>query len=311
MAALAVVGTAVLLPLLATLAVVDLVRLKWRLPLARLAAFGWCWAWLETLGVAAAAGLWLTGRRSDLDAHYRLQRWWADRLLGALRVTCGVTIHVDGVEALTPGPTVLLVRHASLVDSLLTAWAVTEHARLHPRVVLKHELLADPCLDVVGNRLPNCFIDRGADDTTPALQAIKALGATMDDRSVAIIFPEGTRSNAAKRARALERIAEVDPERAHRVEGLRHLLPPRPSGTAALLRGARPLGASVVVGWHVGFDGLDTFRGILAALARPRTPVRMGFERVEGPVDLDGPGFERWLDDLWIELDRQVRAQLL
>lgn len=310
-AGLAVLGTAVLLPLLALLAVVDLVRLRWRLPLARLAAFGWCWAWLETLGVAAAAGLWLTGRRSDLDAHYRLQRWWADRLLTALRVTCGVTIHVDGADALGPGPTVLLVRHASLVDSLLTAWVVTEHARMHPRVVLKHELLADPCLDVVGNRLPNCFIDRGADDSTPALRSIEALGATMDDRSVAVIFPEGTRANAAKRARALERISETDPERAERVGVLRHLLPPRPSGTAALLRGARRVDASVVVGWHVGFDGLDTFRGILAALARPRTPVRVGFARVDPPAETDGPGFERWLDDRWIELDRQVRAQVL
>ena len=127
----------------------------------------------------------------------------------ALRATCGITVDVDGVDALHPGPVVLLARHASLADSLLAAWVVTEHARLRPRVVLKQELLADPCLDIVGNRLPNCFVDRGAEDAAPALAAIEEMGATMDDRSVSIIFPEGnagepgqatTRGRAHRRA---------------------------------------------------------------------------------------------------------------
>ena len=48
--------------------------------------------------------MWLTGRTGDAEAHYRLQRWWADRMLSALRVTCGVTIHVDGVSELHPAP---------------------------------------------------------------------------------------------------------------------------------------------------------------------------------------------------------------
>ena len=49
-----------LLPLaVALLGLVDLVRLRPRLPLARLFLFGLCWAWLEVLGVAAAAGLWI------------------------------------------------------------------------------------------------------------------------------------------------------------------------------------------------------------------------------------------------------------
>jgi 1-acyl-sn-glycerol-3-phosphate acyltransferase len=294
-------------PLGLVLAAADLVRGKFRLPLVRLAAFGWCWAWLETAGVTAASWLWLTGRRGDVDAHYRLQRWWAHRLMVALRGTCGITIEVDGAELLAPGPTVLLVRHSSLADSLLTAWVVTEHAGMRPRVVLKRELLSDPCLDIVGNRLPNCFLDRGAEDAAPGLAELTGMGATMDGRSVAIIFPEGTRSNPDKRRRALERIAERDPGRAERLAGLRHVLPPRPAGTRALLRGAQPTGAGVVVGWHVGFDGLDTFAGILAALGRAREPIRMRFARVDPPPE-DTAAFERWLDDLWCGLDRDVEA---
>lgn len=296
------------LPLMVVLVVVDLVRTKFRLPLARLATFALCWTWLETAGVLAAAGLWAAGRSRDVAAHFRLQRWWADRLMTSLRVTCGITIHVEGAELLRPGPTVLLVRHASLADSLLTAWVVTEHAQLQPRVVLKRELLADPCLDVVGNRLPNCFLDRQAEDSAPGLAEIREMGATMDDRSVSIIFPEGTRANPDKRGRALERIAERDPDRAARLAGLEHLLPPRPAGTRALLEGAATVDGRVVVGWHVGFDGLDTFAGILAALARPRTPIRMRFARVDGPATFEGADFDRWLDERWQQVDRDVAA---
>ena len=161
-------GTVLFLPAVVLLAIADLIRGARRLPLARLTAFGLCWLWLETIGVAVATAMWLTGRTGDVEAHYRLQRWWADRMLSALRVTCGVTIHVDGVSELHPAPVVVLVRHASLADSLLAVWAVTKQGQLNPRVVLKKELLADPCLDVVGNRLPNCFLDREAEDARPA-----------------------------------------------------------------------------------------------------------------------------------------------
>lgn len=300
-------GLTALFPLVAVvLVLVDLVRLRWRLPLLRLAAFGWCWAWLEVIGVSAAGVLWATGRSGDVEAHYRLQRWWADRLMAALRVTCGVHVDVEGVEALRPGPVVLLVRHASLADSLLTAWVVTEHAQLQPRVVLKRELLADPCLDIVGNRLPNCFLDRQAEDSAPGLAQLRSMGSTMGRDAAAIIFPEGTRANPAKRRRALERIEQVDPGRAERLVGLTNLLPPRPSGTRALLEGAAEVDAAVVIGWHVGFDGLDTFGGILAALGRPRTPIRMRLRRVPGPPSLDPATVETWLDARWLELDQWV-----
>lgn len=307
MVAAALLLTAAYLPIAALAALVDLARGRPRLPVVRLVSFGVCWAWLETAGVAAAAALWLTGRRRDPGVHYRLQRWWADHLMRSLHVTCGVSVRLDGVEALGTGPTVLFVRHASLADSLLTAWAVTERAGLRPRVVLKQELLADPCLDIVGNRLPNCFLDRGAEDVAAGLAAISEMGAGTGPGDVAIIFPEGTRSNAHKRSRALERIEERDPDRAERLSGLRHVLPPRPSGSRALWKAAAPLDPAMVLGWHVGFDGLDTFAGILRGLARPATTVRMRFERVD-PPPVDDAAFDRWLDDQWLRIDREVDA---
>jgi 1-acyl-sn-glycerol-3-phosphate acyltransferase len=304
--AAAVVLSLLIVPLLVLLVLVDLARLRPRVPLARLSVFALWWAWLETLGVLAAGWLWMTGRRRNLPAHYRLQRWWADRLMAALARTCGVSIDIAGVDALSPGPVVLLVRHASLADSLLTAWVVAERAGLRQRVVLKRELLADPCLDIVGNRLPNCFLDRQAEDSGPGLAEVRRLAETMDEDSAVVIFPEGTRANPTKRRRALDRIAERDPERAERLGSLVHLLPPRPSGTRALLQGAAAVDAGIVVGWHVGFDGLDSFPRIVSALGRGPVTVRMRFRRVTPPTELDGVRFERWLDDLWLGVDRDV-----
>jgi len=310
--AAAVVLTMFVVPLALAAAVVDVAtgalrRSGSRLPRVRLLGFGICWAWLETAGVLRAGLLWLSGRAGDVDAHFRLQRWWADRLMQCLRATCGVEVDVDGVEALRPGGFVLLVRHASLADSLLTAWVVTENAGLRPRVVLKRELLADPCLDIVGHRLPNCFVDRDAADSGPELAAIAEMAHGLGDDDVAIIFPEGTRASAAKRTRALERIAEGDPARAARLAGLHHLIPPRPAGSRALIEGSG--GAEVVLGWHTGFDGLDDFRGILTALARPRTPVHIHFERV-GHIPTDPSEFAEWLDAAWQQMDRSVCVEV-
>ena len=311
-----------LLPLaVALLGLVDLVRLRPRLPLARLFLFGLCWAWLEVLGVAAAAGLWLMRRAGDVGAHYSLQAWWADKLMASLRITCGLTPEVSGVDRIRPGPTVLLVRHASLADSLLTAWVITARAGLRPRIVMKRELLVDPCLDIVGNRLPNCFVDRSAADSGPELRSIAEMAVGLDTGDVAVLFPEGTRVNTAKRRRSLDSIARSDADRAARLEDLQHLLPPRPGGAAALLAAAPE--AELCVGWHVGFEGLDTFPGIIAALGRRRTPVRMRFERLARPGAASADGgsgdmgfrggaagseaeFLRWLDGVWLELDREV-----
>ena len=295
----------VLLPLWLPVAVlVDAVRGRWRLPIARLLAFAFGWAWLETIGVTIAAVLWLAGRRNDTARHYALQRWWAANLMAWLRVTTGIRVETHGVEAFTPGPTVLLCRHASLADSLVSAWVITHLAHATPRYVLKRELLADPCLDVVGNRLPNHFLDRNSTDSTAELDALTALSRGMGANDVSIIFPEGTRAANAKRSRALQKIGERDPDRAARLEALRHLIPPRPAGAAALLAGCPE--ADVVLAWHIGFDGLDTFGGILRHLARRPLPVVFSARRIPRSDVPSGDAFVDWLDQHWLDLDDSV-----
>ena len=290
-------------------ALADVARGRFRLPTVRLLAFGLCWAWLESVGVATAGLLWLTGQRKNDAAHYRLMRWWAARLMGALRFTTGIRVAQVDADCLSPGPIVLLCRHASLADSLLSAWVATTCLGMRPRYVLKRQLLADPCLDIVGHRVPNYFLDRNASDSEAELDEVRKLSAGMDsgnlsDRQLAVIFPEGTRASVKKRERALVKIAERDPDRAHRMAGLQHLLPVRPAGSAALVEGCPA--ADVVIGWHVGFEGLDTFGGILRHLAHSPRPIRFRARRIGRREVPTGDAFTRWLDDVWLETDRAV-----
>jgi len=125
---------------------------------------------------------------------------------------------------------------------------------------------------------------------------------------IAIIFPEGTRATPAKRERALEKLRERDPQRAARLEGLRHVLPPRPAGSAALVDGHGA--ADVVFAWHVGFDGLDNFGAILRHLERTPRPVQFHARRVARVAVPSGEAFTQWLDEQWALVDNDV-AELL
>ncbi|HEX6310852.1 MAG TPA: 1-acyl-sn-glycerol-3-phosphate acyltransferase [Acidimicrobiia bacterium] len=283
----------------------DLARAPRRLPLSRMLSFGLVWSWLETVGVVASTSLWAAGQSSRADAHYGLQRWWASRLVDGLRLLCDLRIEVDGLELLAPGPVVMCGRHASIPDSLLPAWLLGQAGGMRPRYVLTRELLADPCLDIVGNRLPNHFVDRNAADAAPELDAIERLARGMGSRDAGVIFPEGAVANAPRRRRALAKLAEQDPARGRRLAGLRHLLPPRPRGTEALLRGAPD--AAVVFMAHVGLEGLDRLAGAPAHLPLP-APVRVHlrrFARAEVPAGADFPA---WLDDRWLEMDAWVET---
>lgn len=299
----------VLLPIWIPVSILaDLVRGHLRLPIARLLLFALGWAWLESASVVIGFGLWLIGQGKNQEVHYRLQAWWAANVLGLLGATTGIHVAADNVDQLRPGPAVLLCRHASLADSLVSAWVITSLAGMHPRYVLKRELLVDPCLDIVGNRLPNYFLDREAPDSQLELDALTRLSAGMGDRDIAVIFPEGTRASPKKRERAMQKLSERDPARAERVRSLQHLLPPRPAGSAALVAGCPQ--ADVIIGWHVGFDGLDTFGGILRHLAHAPMPVRFRARRIARADVPSGPAFTEWLDTEWMRADGDVHAMI-
>lgn len=307
--ALATVVVTATIPVWAPIAlVVDAVRFRFRFPLARLLSFAVCWCWIESFGVIRSFGLWLRGRASDEATHYRVMSWWAGAMMTAMTATTGMRPRIEGVEQLAGGNAVILSRHASLGDSLLSGWALATVAELEPRYVLKKELLYDPCLDIVGLRVPNHFLDRGAADGAAELAELEALAGGIGPGVVGVIFAEGTRTNDRKRARALEKIGSTDPDRAARLRRLRRLLPPRPAGSAALLAGAPE--ADVVLVWHTGFDGLDSFGGMIRELQRRLPAVRFVARRVPRHEVPNGYDFVAWLDEQWLRMDSEVDTAL-
>lgn len=297
----------VLLPLWVVLSIVfDLGSRSWRLPTFRLLCFAWLWLWLETFGLVGAAGIWVSGQGRNHRANYALQRWWAKRLIAALRSTCGLKIEVEGVEHISDGPLICLGRHASLGDALVSAWIFGSLAKRFPRYVMKKELLFDPCLDVVGQRIPNYFVDRGSAAVRQELTGIRAMASNMGERDVAVIFPEGTRTNDEKRIGLVARLERRAPERHAKLIGLKRLLPPRSAGASVLLEEI-PDG-DVVVMWHVGFDGLDTFAGVRRRIAHAEASAKVVLELHQRNSVPGGDGFEAWLDDRWLEIDAKVVA---
>jgi 1-acyl-sn-glycerol-3-phosphate acyltransferase len=277
----------------------------------RLALFLWVYLAAEVAGLAALAAAWVAsgaGRREAWlrDVTGRLQQLWAAALFGAVRGLFGLRLEVTGGEHVAPGPVIVLIRHASIVDNLLPANLIARPHRIRLRYVLKRELLADPCLDVAGRRLPNYFVRRGTGETEE-LDRVGALARGLGRDEGVLIYPEGTRFTPQRRTRAVARIAERDPGLAARAERLRHLLPPRLGGVGALLDAAPA--ADVLVVAHHGFDGLrlvsDIWRGGLVGLT-----VRVHFARVpRSAVPAAGPARTGWIYDLWQGVDDWIERQ--
>jgi len=278
----------------------------------RLLAFLWVYLAGESVGLLALLGLWLAaglGRRRGWMAAWtwRSQQVWAGWMFAGARYLMGLRVEVSGDDALRQGPVIVLVRHASIVDNLLPSVLVARAHRIRLRYVMKRELLRDPCLDVVGNRLPNYFVRRNTGEQVER-DNVRRLAEGLGPRDGVLLYPEGTRFTSERRERAIERIAERDPQRARRVEQIEYLLPPKVGGFLALLDGAP--GVDVVVMAHAGFDGLrlisDIWRGALVG----RT-IRVHFERTaRAAIPQDTPGRVGWLDDAWVAADEWVAAQL-
>jgi 1-acyl-sn-glycerol-3-phosphate acyltransferase len=170
------------------------------------------------------------------------------------------------------------------------------------RYVLKRELLWDPCLDVVGNRLPHVFVDRVSDDSQREIARVRALARDLSVHDGVLIYPEGTRFSETKRARVLEKLArEGNSKQLEYARSLHAVLPPRPGGALALLEAAPH--ADVVVCAHTGFEGAATLAQIWRGELLHGT-IRVRFQRSprsEIPTEPDARA--DWLRERWQEID--------
>jgi len=201
--------------------------------LLRLIAFGWFYLGFELVALALVGSVFATKRGEARDeALYSLQAWWAGVNLGVAAWLLRLSFDVDGSNAM-PGPSILLIRHASILDTLLPCAYVQRPTGYRLRYVLKQELLFDPCIDIVGNALPNYFVDRTG-HTTAELEGIRDLVVDLGTDGVSI-FPEGTRFSREKRLRAIERLDMRGFPLVDEARSMTHVLPPKPGGVLTLL----------------------------------------------------------------------------
>jgi len=261
----------------------------------------------------ACLGLWVAsgfGRHADSApiqrAHYAVLRWFVGGVYRSVTRRASVDVRVTESEAaeevLSAGrrPVIVLSRHAGEGDSLLVLHQLLCRHGRRPRVVLHEALRLDPLIDVLGERLPNRFVDPRGGDTEVE---IAAMTADVGDDGAVLIFPEGGNFSPARRRRGIERLEQAGhDEEAAWARAMEHVCAPRPGGALAAL-GAAPHADVVFVG-HVGVPiGL---RDLWRLLSADRT-VQLRLWLVgadEVPADRDEQ--IDWLFGWWRTLDRWV-----
>ena len=196
---------------------------------------------------------------------------------------------------------------AAVFETLLPAVFVTQPYTLRLGHVMKHELLWDPCLDIVGQRTRNAFIRRGSGEREKEIALLRGLAAALGECDGVLLFPEGTRFAPAKRERALAHLADSGQSaRLARAQRLQYVLPPRRGGALALLE-TRP-DVDVAFLAHVGFEGTADLNDIWSGKLIGRT-IRLCFRRVpSADIPRTAAGRIEWLDTQWEGVDTWVAA---
>jgi 1-acyl-sn-glycerol-3-phosphate acyltransferase len=271
----------------------------------RLLFFAWFYFGLELIALMLVAWTIATqaGGEPRLRSLYRLQSWWANSTWSVAAKALELRIVVEGADCAMPGPTILLIRHASILDTLLPSVYVQRPHDYRVRYVLKQELLFDPCIDVVGNALPNYFVDRTG-NMERELAGIRALVQNLGPDGV-LIFPEGTRFSPKKREKVLRKLdAEASPHLAA-ARRLSHVLPPKPAGVLTLL--AELPSVDCVFLSHTGLEAFAKIGDLLSGEVVGST-VHVHLWRVDAnDIPKESDERLRWLYAQWENVNAFVR----
>jgi 1-acyl-sn-glycerol-3-phosphate acyltransferase len=274
----------------------------------RLLAMLWWFLVGELYGLLGLFGIWVASGGRDSarrrDRVFRLKRRWLGSHLAGIRALFNLRFEVEDLELAGPGPVLVLIRHASIIDNALPDVIIGGAHGIGFRFVIKRELQMLPTIDIGGRWVPTLFVRRASSDTKAELERMRALTVNMSTSDGLLIYPEGTRSTPAKLARAKEIIAERQPEIAPLAARLQNLLPPRLGGTVELLESARD--ADVVIFGHYGLDGFEYISDIWSG-GLVGTTVRLKFWRFPAAdVPRERDKLIVWLYERWQELDDWV-----
>jgi 1-acyl-sn-glycerol-3-phosphate acyltransferase len=248
------------------------------------------------------------GGRDLAAAHYGVMRWFVGGTAAtALRVgRARVEVHGSQAEAVLRAgerPVIVLSLHSGEGDSLLVLDHLLSRYHRRPRVVMHEALRLDPLIALLGDRLPNRFIDpRGGD----VEQEIAAMSRGLGPRDAVLIFPEGGNFSPRRRQANIERLERRGhAEEAAWARAMRHVAAPRPGGALAAIAAAP--GADVVFVAHHGFP--QSMRQAWQTLPDPKViTVAMWLARATD-IPADEQARIDWLFGWWRKLDDWVGAR--
>ncbi len=262
----------------------------------------------EVAGTVSSFWLWIRhrDRQRFLDANFALECWWASSLYRAGVWLFSLKLEIEGEEVTEPGPMMVFSRHVSPIDNLLPVALISDFRQIQLRWVINRSLLRDPCIDIVGNRLPNCFVANSSGDSEAEIRRVDALGRNLGPRDGVLIFPEGGLFTPSKRERVLRRLESQGSPLLERARSMQNVLPPRLGGSMALLAAARDVDAVFLA--HTGLEGATEYHSILRGGLVGRT-VRVKMWRVpSSQIPSTNESRIAWLFDQWAAVDRWVEA---
>jgi 1-acyl-sn-glycerol-3-phosphate acyltransferase len=287
----------------------------------RLLYFALVWLTAETATLFMCLGLWVAsgfGGRLQTEPyrvrHYAIMRWFLEKLYRTATRTFGLRVEVDEPElteeeraARLARPVIVFSRHAGPGDSFLLVRQLLSVYGRRPRVVMKASLQLDPSLDVVGNRLPNVFVQHRRTGDGVFSEQIDRLAGGLERLDALVIFPEGGNWTPGRWRRGIRRLEQGGREDlAARAREMPNLLPPRTGGALSAIAACPE--ADVIFVAHAGLDTMVSFRDVWRSLPMGHV-VKAKWWRVasaEVPQSLDHEGQVRWLYDWWELIDAWI-----
>ena len=265
------------------------------------------WAILACFGLWVASGFGRTlGSAAMQRRHFAVMRWFVSGVYGTIEQLARVEVRVTESAAAgrvlsqSERPVLVLGRHAGEGDTLLVLHELLcKHAR-GPRIVMHEKLRLDPLIDVLGDRLPNRFVDPRGGDTEVE---IAAMASDMEPSGAVVLFPEGANFTPERRQRGIDRLVEKGfHDQAEMARSMQHVNAPRPGGALAAIAAAP--GADVVIVGHVGFPtGLrEVWRHLPE---RQVIDIRLWHEPAENIPEDEQERID-WLFGWWARLDAWV-----
>lgn len=262
------------------------------------------------LWVLSGAGK-LIDRPRFQRAHWRLVRWFAHGLVGTacsvLEIGEAPDPSPDAEHVLAgESPVLVFSRHAGPADTFLIVDRLLSGFGRRASVILKGTWALEPSIDLLAHRLPQALLDTS--DREDSARQIESVAAELGPRGALLLFPEGANFTPERRRSVVSKLRRRGRRRAAaRAQELSNVLPPRPTGALAAIRG-NPR-ADVIFASHTGL-GLAAYPGELwRDLPIGRTLRTRMWHVPSSDIPRDSDEQIAWLNGWWRRIDEWIETQ--